>query len=108
MPLCFARPENSGSANGAPFRISLEGEYTDATITGGFGACLWTLPGRHRVKVTWLGGGVLVDTVVFVPKPRGLKLNICIALPKKPGRGPVPVGWALRRDGEKCLGTYME
>ena len=102
VPLCFARPENNGSANGAAFRISLESEYTDATITGGYGACLWTNPGRHRIKVTWQGGGgVLVNTVVLVPKPRGLRLNVCVVVPKKPG----PVGWALRRDGEKCSGT---
>lgn len=79
--------------------FSLEGEYTGAMITGGYGACLWTNAGRHRIKITWFGGGgVLIDTVVFVPKSRGLKLNICVVVPKRPGR----VGWARCCDGEKC------
>lgn len=101
VPLCIARPVNNGVANVAPFRISLEGKDTSATVTGGYGVCLWTDAGRQRIKVTWQGGGgVLVDTVVFIPKPRGLRLNICVVVPKRPG----PVGWALRRDGEKCTG----
>lgn len=107
VPLCFARPENSGSVNGEPFKISLEGTGMSATIVGGNGVCLWADPGRQRIKITWSrGGGVLVDTVVFVPKPRGLKMNICVVIPKT--RPPVQVGWALRREGAKCLGNYLE
>lgn len=106
VPICFARPENSGSTNGEAFEVSLEGTGMSATIVGGNGACLWTNPGRQRIKVTWQrGGGVLVNTVVFIPKPRGLRMNICVVIPKT--RLPVQVGWALRREGAKCIGNYL-